>query len=392
MKTFIANTPKQPIPPIERQTIITREVWASPSKLPKLIALVEEHPNFTRHYYVPITEGNVVESFNYNYTETPNASDPYIVRATISFDTKTHKLSFTSKYSVVKLLQDMYGTFKNDKLEQKKAVEEKVENNATAPKLQFATSLKQTALKTKPIDSVAKNTSNNRFLNKDTAENTQEQPVRKLKISDKLKDKLAHIKTGTNIDVATKQQIKEKPASKPATAPTLQRNKYQIEALKKLKKLAPHAYDYLSEQCKTDLANSLLDIFNDRLRLSDYSVLLVPPYRALERLIFDLQALKGITTKMIGQAFEKNDKGEYLLKSGYIKKINSIVYNEVLSALYTEYFFQRHAVTHSDNSDDDNSRGVKSILGTQNIFKNLLQLIDYNCKKLQEIGLNPIDN
>jgi len=160
------------------------------------------------------------------------------------------------------------------------------------------------------------------------------------------------------------------------------------DAVKRLKKLIPNAFDFLSEQAKTDLTIGLIDIFNDRTRLSDYSVLLVPPYRGLERLIFGLQAAQGIEVKMIGQAFEKDDKGSYLLKSGYRKKINSIVYNEVLSALYTEYFVERHSCTHSDNTDTAYSRAVTDLQSARSKFNKLLEIIDYNCKKLKEIGFS----
>jgi len=185
-----------------------------------------------------------------------------------------------------------------------------------------------------------------------------------------------------------KNQIIPKTAPQQAIKVAPQLSKQNVDAQRRLKKLSPNAFDFLSEQAKTDFAIGIVDIFNDRTRLSDYSVLLVPPYRGLERLIFDLQTAQGIEVKMIGQGFEKDDLGNYRLKSGYRKKINSMVYNEVLSALYTEYFFERHNCTHSDNSSLDQTRAVKTLLAARTKFTSLLELIDYNCKKLKEIGFS----
>ena len=190
------------------------------------------------------------------------------------------------------------------------------------------------------------------------------------------------------LDVATGQSVTKLDTSKSITPITKKSyaNKENKQADAKLKKMLLHGYDFLSEQSKIDLSIGLTDINNNKTRLSDYSVLLVPPFRGLERLIFDLQAAQGITVKMIGQAFEKNDAGEYLLKSGYRKKIDSVIYNEVLSALYTHYFVQRHNCTHSDNTDALSSRAIDNLKEAQIKFNDLLNLIDYNCKKLKEIG------
>lgn len=156
---------------------------------------------------------------------------------------------------------------------------------------------------------------------------------------------------------------------------------------KKLKKLIPHAFEFLSEQAKFDFTIGLIDINNPDIRLSDYSVLLVPPYRGLERLIFDIQTAENINVKMIGQAFEKTDTGQYCLKQGYQKKIQSIVFNESISALYTEYFNERNFLTHSDNSLlAVSSRALIDRIHATTKFEKLLNVIDYNCKKLKEIG------
>ena len=156
---------------------------------------------------------------------------------------------------------------------------------------------------------------------------------------------------------------------------------------KKLKRLIPNAFDYLSEQSKKEFTFALIDIHNEMTRLSDYSGLLVSPYRGLERLIYDLQQAKEISVKMIGQAYEKKDDGSYTLKFGYRKKIDSIVYNEVMTALYSEYFEKRNFYLHSDNSLLGEHRRISEKSDAKKIFDNLLALIDYNCKKLKEINI-----
>ena len=154
---------------------------------------------------------------------------------------------------------------------------------------------------------------------------------------------------------------------------------------KKLKKLLPSAFEFLSEQSRIDFTIGMIDIANDDVRLSDYSMLLVPPYRGLERLIFELQRAEGIAVKMIGQGFEKED-GRYILKAGYQKRIGSIVYAEVMAALYTEYFEKRNFYAHSDITGDLLSRVITDKETVKSIFSRLIGLIEYNIKKLKEIG------
>ena len=88
---------------------------------------------------------------------------------------------------------------------------------------------------------------------------------------------------------------------------------------------------------------------------------------------------------MIGQAFDKPE-GRYELKSGYKKRIKSVIYAEVMSALYTEYFSRRNFYTHSDNSDESAPRMISDKKEAVAIFDHLLDTINYNCKKLKEIG------
>ena len=161
--------------------------------------------------------------------------------------------------------------------------------------------------------------------------------------------------------------------------------------LRQMKKVLPIGYRYLSEPSRIDLSNGMNDL-SGCVRLSDYSVLLIAPYRALEKLIYDLQQAEKINVKMIGQAYEKDEAGKYALKKGYIKRIGSIVYSEVMSALYTEYFAIRNFYTHSDNSSESQSRSISNKTEAQNILNNLLSVIEYNCKKLSEIGFNIENN
>ena len=156
---------------------------------------------------------------------------------------------------------------------------------------------------------------------------------------------------------------------------------------KLLKKRMPDAYEYLSEPSKIDITIGLIDIYNNETRLTDYSSLLTPPYRGLEKFISDLQKAQGIEVKMIGQAYDKPD-GKYELKSGYKKRIKSVVYAEVMAALYTEYFARRNFYTHSDNSEEAASRMITDKREVVAIFDHLLDTINYNCKKLKEIGFS----
>ena len=155
---------------------------------------------------------------------------------------------------------------------------------------------------------------------------------------------------------------------------------------RRLKKVLPNAFDLLGEQSKIDLTIGYIDINNSETKLSDYSSLLTPPYRGLEKFISDLQKARGIEVKMIGQGYEKDDDGNYRLKSGYRKRIDSVVYNEVMSALYVEYFSRRNFYTHSDFSGDGAPRIITDKQEVKRIFDHLIEVLDYNGKKLKEIG------
>lgn len=156
----------------------------------------------------------------------------------------------------------------------------------------------------------------------------------------------------------------------------------------KLKKRLPTAFEFLSEQSRIDFSYGIHDFCQTDLQLSDYSVLLVPAFRGLERFVFDLQRAENIEVKMIGQAFDKDDSGKYILKSGYQKRIRSVVYAEVLVSLYTEYFSQRNFFAHSDNTGGNISRSIPERAGALRIFNHLLDVVEYNAKKLKEIGFS----
>ncbi len=185
----------------------------------------------------------------------------------------------------------------------------------------------------------------------------------------------------TKLDGAASESA-EKPAK------SAQASAARNAADKALKQRLPTAYEFLSEQSRLDFLYGLNDFSKRNLQPSDYSVLLVPPFRGLERFVFDLQRAEGIKVKMIGQAFDKDADGKYVLKSGYTQRIGSVVYAEVMVALYTEYFSQRNFFAHSDNSDDNVSRSITDRNTAKAIFDRLLAVVEYNAKKLKEIGFD----
>ena len=154
----------------------------------------------------------------------------------------------------------------------------------------------------------------------------------------------------------------------------------------KLKRRLPTAFEFLSEQSRIDFSYGIHDFDQSGLQLSDYSVLLVPAFRGLERFVFDLQRTEGINVKMIGQAYDKDDNGNYVLKGGYTQRIKSVIYAEVMVALYTEYFSRRNFFAHSDNTDNNVSRSIPDRDTAKKIFDGLLDVVEYNAKKLKEIG------
>lgn len=164
-------------------------------------------------------------------------------------------------------------------------------------------------------------------------------------------------------------------------------NKRAAEVERQLKKLVPSAYKFLSEQSKIDFTIGVIELINSTEEHFDYSMLLLPPFRGLERLIIDLQRAQNIVVKMIGQAYEK-ENGEYVLKASYRRKINSIVYAEVMADLYREYVEKRNFYAHSDSSDRSEVRMINKREQASTIFTDMLKKVDYNCKKLSEIGFS----
>lgn len=153
---------------------------------------------------------------------------------------------------------------------------------------------------------------------------------------------------------------------------------------KRLKKYLPVGSTLLSPQAKIDFSIGIVDLLSGNIVLSDYSSLLIPPYRGLEKLIFDLEQAQGIKVKMVGQAYEKDENGAYVLKALYRKRIGSIVYAEVMAALYTEYNSTRNYYVHSgpqlqNKVINDKNQAIS-------IYENMLAVVEYNAKKLREIG------
>ena len=159
------------------------------------------------------------------------------------------------------------------------------------------------------------------------------------------------------------------------------------EVERQLKKMIPNAFPYLSKQSKIDFTIGVIELINSSEKHYDYSMLLLPPFRGLERLIFDLQRAQNIVVKMIGQAYEK-EEGQYVLKASYRRKINSVVYAEVMADLYREYFATRNYYAHSDVTADGEVRIIDKKEQAAAIFAHMLEKVDYNCKKLSEIGFS----
>ncbi len=194
---------------------------------------------------------------------------------------------------------------------------------------------------------------------------------------------MAQVSHDSDYSSALENYVEKSDGGNPARG----RNKVS-DVQNKLKKRLPTAYGFLSEQSRIDFSYGIHDFDQKDLHLSDYSVLLVPAFRGLERFVFDLQSAENINVKMIGQAFDKDDSGRYVLKSGYLRRIDSVIYPEVLVSLYTEYFSQRNFFAHSDNTDSNASRSLPERADAQRIFDRLLDVVEYNAKKLKEIGFS----
>lgn len=319
----------------------------------RFISLLHESGNYKRVSYYPVDEKSHFERFGYI-----NGDD----KVSIVYDTKAKILSFTAKEEQIKILSSVFetGAFPQTVKNDKNLPVKKADNAQKLPAAQKERNQK--------LPAAQKDKSQKLPV---AHENKQRLPVSRQN---------GHNAPKENKSVAQNRKQQNK-TDKAQTA----KNK---TAVNKLKKIIPFGFDFLSTLAKNDLTSALIDIYNEEIRLSDYSCLLVSPYRGLERLIYDLQTAEGIKVKMIGQAYEKRDDGSYCLKSGYRKRIKSIIYNEVLSALYTEYFEKRNFYLHSNNSLSTEPRVIRDKADARKIFDNLLGIIDYNCGKLKEIGFS----
>ncbi len=150
-----------------------------------------------------------------------------------------------------------------------------------------------------------------------------------------------------------------------------------------LKKYLPTALEYLSVSAQNNLGSGF-DEINKASDHYEYSMFLLAPFKGLENFIFELQRAKDIEVKLIGQAYDKDERGRYILKSAYTKKVG-VVYSEVLAALYTEYYEKRNFYMHSTAAD---SHKIGSKEEAKEIIVKLFSVIEYNCKKLKEIGFS----
>ncbi|MBO5224065.1 MAG: type II toxin-antitoxin system RnlA family toxin [Clostridia bacterium] len=148
-----------------------------------------------------------------------------------------------------------------------------------------------------------------------------------------------------------------------------------------LKNKMPSALAYLSTQEKNDLASGLKEL-EKAVDHYEYSMFLLSPFKGLENFIFDLLKSKNITVKMIGQAYEKSEKGAYVLKESYQNRCG-VVYSEVMAALYEEYFATRNFYAHADVNGSHNIGSKKDAIAVVN---RIYKTIEYNCKKLTEIN------
>lgn len=148
-----------------------------------------------------------------------------------------------------------------------------------------------------------------------------------------------------------------------------------------LRSLMPTAIEFLSAQERTDLGAGYDELIKSKQHY-EYSMFLLSPFKALENFIFDLQKSEGIVVKLIGQAYDKDDSGRYQLKECYRKK-SGVVFSEVMSALYTEYYTTRNHYTHSG---DGQVHQIKSKSQAIQVVSHMIQAIEYNCQKLKEIN------
>ncbi|MCI8459491.1 MAG: hypothetical protein HFE46_07500 [Clostridia bacterium] len=327
----------------------------------------------------------------------------------IVYDTKAHMLSCTAKQSVLARVSFLGNAPQSveqpQQKSQNKQAQQKPQNKQTPP------SGKKQAAKNKPKQPAerppVKPPPPDMPLEKPADKDTKEPKVRSLSVVAR-QEKLPQIRKERQKLPQVNNRRETLPQTVPAAWETSnqkqkasrgkkdKRDKENValpvldkKTEKALRKLMPDAFDLLGAQSLKDFAIGMTDIGNEKVRLSDYSVLLVPPYRGLERFIFDLQQARGISVKMIGQAYEKDADGRHVLKQCYRRKVG-VVYSEVMGALYAEYFANRNFYAHSDNTETDVSRMIADKATAEKIFDTLCEIVNYNGKKLTEIGFVPV--
>ena len=88
-----------------------------------------------------------------------------------------------------------------------------------------------------------------------------------------------------------------------------QESKYE----KVLSKFMPTALQYLTVQEINDIGSGYEEL-KKASEHYEYSMFLLSPFKGLENFIFDLQKRLGISVKLLGQAYDKDKYGNYMLK------------------------------------------------------------------------------
>ncbi len=359
----------------------------------EFIELVEKK-GFVRTKFAPVSDNSHLERFHYN----KNGAE----RLSIVFDTKARILTIDGKQDVVDGITGLYPGFSGMKTDlsvgsnAKKTKKEKAVPKEPLPALEKEPPKEQPKEKKKKIKPAKKTEQTKPLVLQGVDEEKVDWVIRWLKESG-VKVRAGKVTAAGEKSFGIINAAKEKASITYAQNGTvsIQGKKSKLfEEIgsqfserydrKILKKYLPVSSKHLSESSKIDFSNALSDL--DKVSgLSDYSILLVGPYRALEKFIFDLQHERGIQVKMIGQAYDKDSSGKYILKRAYQKRIGSVVYSEVMVSLYEEYFKTRNFYTHSDNAALSHSRGIQNKDDLKEILMRLVALVEYNCKKLEEI-------
>ncbi len=342
-------------------------------------------------------------------------------KATIVFDTKAQMLTITAFGETFVSLDKLYGSLLTKKQEIKKQEPKKEQTKKTTKKAEKKPEPPKTEKKKEEEETTGGNISLKKFNKKrfDEVINKLKKDKNKYKLKKEShldKDKATELITYIASNGSQKAKIRFMPKKqvlqlqgkqgtlfaelslllsaetdfKSALSAHIEQSKPDKKATeveRQLKKLIPSALPYLTDTPKLNFSIAVVEILNSEVEHLDYSMLFLPAFRGLEGLIFNIQQAQGIEVKMIGQAYEK-EEGNYVLKASYRRKINSIVYAEVLASLYREYFATRNYYTHSENPSVSGSRVVSSRAEAREIFNHILKTVEYNCKKLTEINFS----